>query len=193
MAKLVEQRKEINKKISESLKGNVPWNKGFSKKIFVEKECLVCEIIFRTSNIAQECCSISCSNKSESHRKNVGKTIRKLIASGKMSRWSLGRQKLSYPEEYFKRILDFNKINYEIDKAVGRYFIDFALIDYKVALEIDGKQHEWSDRKESDLRKDKLLLENGWRVFRIKWRNPRTIEGKNYLVNRVNDLMEILV
>ncbi len=186
-------REEINKKISESLRGNIPWNKGLSYKVFIEKECLVCKKAFKTSNVKQRCCSIACSNKSEDHRKSAGRAIKLLCASGKMSRWSLGRKQLSYPEKYFKNILDFNKIKYEIDEPVGGYFIDFALIDYKIALEIDGKQHEWPERKESDLRKDKLLSGNGWEVIRIKWRNPRTIEGKNYLVNEVSKLMEILV
>jgi len=40
----------------------------------------------------------------------------------------------------------------------------------KLALEIDGKQHSYPDRKVSDEKKDSYLLNEGWKVCRIKWR-----------------------
>lgn len=48
-------------------------------------------------------------------------------------------------------------------------FIDFALPDRKIAIEIDGKQHEQESRAQSDRKKDSLLIEQGWTVHRIKW------------------------
>lgn len=50
---------------------------------------------------------------------------------------------------------------------IGKYFIDFV-ID-KIALEIDGRQHD--DRKEKDLEKDVFLTDNGFKVVRVKWEN----------------------
>ena len=47
------------------------------------------------------------------------------------------------------------------------YFIDFAFVDLKIAIEIDGSQHLLPERKERDEKKDLLLQENGWRVIRI--------------------------
>ena len=43
-------------------------------------------------------------------------------------------------------------------------------VGLNIALEIDGKQHEYADRKESDKKKDKYLIDNGWKVSRIKWK-----------------------
>lgn len=48
---------------------------------------------------------------------------------------------------------------------VDRFFLDFGNPKMKVAIECDGK--EWHMDKEKDARRDKILLENGWHVFRI--------------------------
>lgn len=78
---------------------------------------------------------------------------------------------MSYPEKCFKKLLE----KYDIDQkfliyreySVFPYFIDFAFIDIKVAVEIDGSQHLEEDRKKSDEEKDKLLLANGWKILRF--------------------------
>ena len=51
--------------------------------------------------------------------------------------------------------------------SVFPYYIDFAFLNEKVAVEIDGSQHENILVKEKDKKKDALLNANGWRVFRI--------------------------
>lgn len=51
-----------------------------------------------------------------------------------------------------------------------QYRLDFAWPHKKLCIEIDGSQHERDlKQKESDIRKDKKLIENGWKVLRIKW------------------------
>lgn len=77
----------------------------------------------------------------------------------------------SYPEKLFIKYL----INKGYDKkqlicrefSFGKYRIDFAFVDIKVAVEIDGSQHRLKHRKEIDNAKDKLLAQSGWRVVRI--------------------------
>lgn len=78
---------------------------------------------------------------------------------------------MSYPEKRFQQMLendDFAK-KYLIyrEYSVFPYFIDFAFVDLKVAVEIDGSQHLEDDRKERDNKKDALLIENGWKVIRF--------------------------
>ncbi|XAI97426.1 homing endonuclease protein [Leptolyngbya phage Lbo-JY46] len=53
------------------------------------------------------------------------------------------------------------------EKSIFPYFIDFAFENEKVALELDGSQHEKQDRKLKDKEKDDNLLELGWRIYRI--------------------------
>ncbi len=57
-----DKRKEINKKISNSLKGKPSKLKGRIKNIIC-KLCKNCHIAFETININQQTCSIICSNK----------------------------------------------------------------------------------------------------------------------------------
>lgn len=82
------------------------------------------------------------------------------------------RQKnMSYPEEMFLKFLIergyADKFLIQREFSVFPYFIDFAFVDLKIAIEIDGSQHLHPDRKAKDDLKDALLKENGWRVIRI--------------------------
>lgn len=53
------------------------------------------------------------------------------------------------------------------ERSFFPYFIDFSFENEKVALEIDGSQHLLEERKKSDDKKDKLLIDNGWRIIRV--------------------------
>lgn len=83
--------------------------------------------------------------------------------------WRLSN--FSYPEKLmFNKFLeiDFDKKYLIIrEKSFFPYFIDFAFENEKIALEIDGSQHLLPERKMSDDEKDRLLVENGWRVIRV--------------------------
>lgn len=82
------------------------------------------------------------------------------------------RQKnMSYPEEMFLKFLNergyADKFLIQREYSIFPYFIDFAFVDLKIAIEIDGSQHLLQERKAKDELKDALLIENGWRVIRI--------------------------
>lgn len=76
---------------------------------------------------------------------------------------------ISYPEQCFlnecyKR--EYNKKHKIIrEYPVFPYYIDFAFINEMVAVEIDGSQHKL--RKDSDNKKDELLINNGWKIIRF--------------------------
>jgi len=65
---------------------------------------------------------------------------------------------------------EFEDKNYVYECSVGRYSIDFAWPHKKLAIEIDGKQHEQVEYQLRDERKDTLLTSMGWKVLRIKWK-----------------------
>ena len=77
----------------------------------------------------------------------------------------------SYPEIMFEKFLIENgyasKYLIQREYSVFPYFIDFAFVDLKIAIEIDGSQHLEATRKSKDKEKDKLLQNNGWKVIRI--------------------------
>lgn len=73
-------------------------------------------------------------------------------------------------EEWFKRILRSQQImsGYERNYWIGPYFIDFYFPRKKLAIEIDGKDHEKRRRQQFDLLKDEYLEKQGINVIRIK-------------------------
>ncbi|MBR2506528.1 MAG: hypothetical protein IKB70_06360 [Bacilli bacterium] len=91
----------------------------------------------------------------------------RLIAEGKHKGWQ-SRNLVSYPEQFWKDVLENNNIEYSFNHVVKKrelglndmsnYFLDF-LIDNRIDLEIDGKQHKYPDRIKSDKLRDSLLTE----------------------------------
>lgn len=81
------------------------------------------------------------------------------------------RNKPSYPEEMFIKFLNekgySNKYYIEREYSVYPFYIDFAFIDLKIAVEIDGSQHLEEDRKQKDIEKDTILHQNGWKIIRF--------------------------
>lgn len=76
----------------------------------------------------------------------------------------------NYAEDYFKQILETNNIQFEHNYHVLTYFLDFAIIDKKIDIEIDGAHHR-KDKKtiEHDKIRNSVLINNGWKVIRIYW------------------------
>jgi len=97
--------------------------------------------------------------------------VQKRIADGTHKGWATrSKLKPSYAEQYTMSMLDSLGIKYERELKVGKWFIDFADSNKKLALEIDGKQHNLLERQASDKKKDEYLKSNGWKVLRIPWR-----------------------
>ena len=102
------------------------------------------------------------------------------------------RQKnMSYPEKYFKGLLE--NLGYDTKFKIVReycifpYFIDFAFIDIKLAIEIDGSQHNNPDIKKRDIRKDNKLLSEGWKVIRLQANN--VINNTEEVIKLLHDLL----
>lgn len=108
----------------------------------------------------------------------------------KLNHYSQGR---SYPEEYWKIILDSNNINYIEQYQIGPYQLDFAIfnLNLKIDLEIDGDQHYLDERiVASDKRRNAYLYDKGWKIIRIKWSDYKKIVDKksyvNYIINELS-------
>lgn len=125
----------------------------------------------------------------EETRKKLRENMQKRIANGTHKGWAK-RNKPSYAEIFFMNVLKNNDIEYEFEKKVGKYFIDFALNNKNIALEIDGKQHNLPDRKLKDEEKDKFLSEQNWKVYRIQWKNIRNPDGSDYIKKEIEKFIE---
>lgn len=195
--------KQSHVKTSITMSGRPKGSMIKREKIF--KKCQFCGENFYKTN--KQFCSQSCSTKflwSTSNYKNkMRKGIQDRIKRGEHKGWKV-RNTLSYPEKFFKKVLELNGfkgkffINYPIKKSsLGfkcgmNYFLDFYFPDFKLDLEIDGKQHEILERKKSDLIRDNALLENGYKIYRIKWKSLNTKEGKNSIKNEIQKFLDFM-
>lgn len=76
-------------------------------------------------------------------------------------------KKQSYPEKYFSE--SFGK-NFLEQYKVNLYSLDFACLNKKWDIEIDGCQHELDKRiKKHDEKRNKELSCLGWNIIRIRW------------------------
>lgn len=86
---------------------------------------------------------------------------------------SKGWNRFSYAEEFFEKILINN--GYKKNEDFVREFpfsfyrVDFYFLKLKLAVEIDGKQHE--KRMNFDRKKDLYINKKGVRVLRIVWKD----------------------
>lgn len=118
--------------------------------------------------------------------------------SGKRKGWQ-SRRITSFPEKFWRAVLDNNKIQYCINFPVSRkslgdnssksYFLDFK-IKNNIDLEIDGAQHRF--RKEHDKKRDELLINNGYKVYRIEWNEIHSDSGKLLMKNKINAFLKWL-
>ena len=111
------------------------------------------------------------------------KTKKQLSNSGKLAHkegraWNIGMSRwnneASYPEKFFMKVIEneFDDKEYKKEYNVGIYSFDFAWINKKKVIEIDGDQHQRFDEyKERDKRKDAYLEKEGWKVLRIIWKD----------------------
>lgn len=149
-----------------------PWNKGLTKEDpRVAKGIATLKKHFYDGSIKPSMLGRHLSNK---HKKKISDSMKKAHSEGRAHnigecRWN---NEPSYPEKFFMKVIDneFINKNYVREKPFGRFSLDFAWIELKRCIEIDGKQHE-TDKKQKirDVAKDNLLHENGWKVLRIKW------------------------
>ena len=109
-------------------------------------------------------------------------------------RWNIHRNKSSFAENFFEQVLVNNNIEYEREFGVLNenghyYYLDFliTLSNYKIDLEIDGKQHEY--RKEHDAIRDEFLNKQNYLIYRIQWNEINSDIGKNKITEKINDFL----
>lgn len=50
---------------------------------------------------------------------------------------------------------------------IGKFIADFAIVKEKLVIEIDGGIHALPEVAERDMKREQMLVSNGWRVLRI--------------------------
>jgi len=63
-------------------------------------------------------------------------------------------------------LLQARGIQFEHQLPIGKYFVDVAIPNLNIAIEVDSWWHEEVERKQKDKVKQKYLEQSGWRVLR---------------------------
>jgi len=162
--------------------------------------CEICSEKFTTFRKKTKTCSTVCLRKLQVKNNEANleirieagkKTIERIMREGKWKGWS-GKGEPSYPEKFIAGLLDKASVEYVREHPVSRFSLDFAFMARKVALEVDGKQHEYPDRKAHDVARDDLLGTMGWKVFRLKWKPVNKQEGLDKVLEQFSDFMKVL-
>lgn len=183
-------RVKISQKVSGSLTGR-------SKYIKIEKICPTCLKSFIQFKRPRTFCSNKCRVMTQETKNKIGVQARNRVINGTHNTWTT-RPNLSYAEQFFVKVLDSNgfKDRYIVNKYVSKrdlgldqssgYFLDFYFPEFKLDLEIDGKQHRYPDRIKSDLTRDSVLADNGFEVYRIEWNEIKTQAGQDLMKEKID-------
>jgi very-short-patch-repair endonuclease len=188
-----EERKQKISNARKTSRVNDEKCRNVKEQPIVTKCCPTCNISFTCLIYKQKrYCSKKCLNLDPNIREFRKNIMLEKVKNGTHSGWKSRAGKApSYAEKFFMKVLLLNNISYIRDLNVGGFFIDFAIEDKKIALEIDGKQHLEKDRKERDDRKDICLKSNGWTVVRIPWKSINNQTGKDYMKEQIKNFLEL--
>ena len=89
--------------------------------------------------------------------------------------------KESYPEKLFREMLEKeNILGWTQEYPILRYSLDFAFVDLKLDIEIDGGTHNSESVIKKDFERDRRLRELGWTILRIKAIDIKTNIDKEF-------------
>lgn len=176
-------------KVSNALKRKIKPIKGY---------CIICN---KPIYNKRKTCSNTCFNTYKHNIKiysletckKLSESTKKLIKAGKIKPFLI-RNITSYPESFWINVLNNNYISYIKEKHVGKYFLDFyiKINNNLIDLEIDGKQHSYKERIESDKIRDSFLKSLGYIVYRIKWNEINTENGKKIMKEKIEDFLTFI-
>ena len=150
------------------LKNGLVWNKGLTKE---DNESIKKQGETYSKNIKNGIIVLKPRKHTDESKKKLSiNKIKYLLENPDKVPYLLNHSsKESYPEKLFKEALIENKIEGWIQEyRNGLYSYDFAFIDLKIDVEIDGGTHNSEKVKLIDLRRDNWSKEQGWRVIRFK-------------------------
>lgn len=130
---------------------------------------------------------------SDEAKQKISDKVKTSYADGRNKGWTTRKNQESYAEQFWKNVLENNNIEFQqevkIDKpGSGCYFIDF-LLPGNIDLEIDGKQHTYLNRIESDEKRDEFLTSNGYVVYRIPWNEINSETGKQLMKDKIDKFL----
>lgn len=162
----------------------------------ITKTCSVCgkQISkYSKTGICRRC--LSTTEEGKAKLSDIGKLgYQHQVKNGTHIPWK-SRKITSYAEKFWIDVLTNNNIEYQREYLVKHnskhYFLDFFITKngIKIDLEIDGKQHKYSDRHEHDIERDSILQEAGYQIYRIPWNEINSENGKLTMKNKIDNFI----
>lgn len=126
-------------------------------------------------------------------RSKISSSMKKAHVEGRAhnigeSRWN---NKPSYPEKWFMEVVqnEFDDKSYVREMPFHRFALDFAWVEKKRCIEIDGEQHDrFVEYKKRDIEKDALLKQEGWSVLRLSWKD--VCQNTKYFIKIAKDFID---
>ena len=97
----------------------------------------------------------------------------------------------SYPEQWLIRLIENENLNknYIREYKFHTFSLDFAWVESKKVIEMDGRFHKISEyQKDCDKRKDILLKNEGWEELRIDW--EYCCNNTQEIIQKIKDFLE---
>ena len=102
-------------------------------------------------------------------------------------------RKKSFPETLLEKILEENKIEgWVYNYRSGRYVYDFAFLDIKLDVEVDGEQHLTEKGILHDKKRDEYSRNLGWEVLRISAKDVKDKDKRYDIERRIKDMIQRL-
>ena len=166
------------------------------RKIYKICENKIKQIVINVRSI-QESIKIGCGKRpktlTEETKKEISIRMKQVHKEGNHPGWlhiNSDKNRRSFPEKVFLNQLKIfnllNKYTFMEKMPFGKYALDFALIDMKIDIEIDGQQHFRSESAiNHDKERDGFVKSKGWKIYRIAYK-----EMQNNLNKVMIDLVE---
>ena len=169
------------------------WNKGLTKETD-ERVKKMSETVKK--HYKEGLYQIWCTGKTKENNETVRKIaesnseyMKKKHKKGEAFYW--GKYgKISYPEQYFMNIFNKEFPPYEYNYHELTYYLDFAWVQSKKYIEIDGEQHK--KQIEHDIERDNKLKELGWSCIRVDWSKFIKLD-ESERQNFINDLKQFII
>lgn len=127
---------------------------------------------------------------SENHKQKISNSRRKWLENNpdKVPYLINHSSKESYPEKIFRNALTAAELDgWTQNYQHGIYQYDFAFVDAKLDIEIDGGTHTLEKVKRIDARRDEWSISQGWKVLRFPAKRV-----KEDVVSCINQVKQVL-
>lgn len=163
-------------------------------RVEVEKICPYCKNSFITLSgcKSKTFCSSSCAALGSVTPAVIDGRKRGGAAAAKLQPYSVRlksaqnilAKREAWKYEKIKTFLESFNINHQFEFKIENFIFDLALIDKKILIEFDAKDHHGKTQKITDNKKDLIATSQGWIIYR-KEVKPKTIINPELLYDFV--------